>query len=82
MSQDEVNRLVNDVMSDSAIQAEAMTVQDQAAMEAFITAKGYNLTKAEIADVWTMAAKVIAAHAEPMDAAKARINEVKSKVQK
>ncbi|BDQ33837.1 hypothetical protein [Pseudodesulfovibrio portus] len=80
MSQEEVSRLVNDVMSKPDMLAEAMTIRDQAGMEAYITAKGYDLTKAEMADVWAMAAKVMAGRAEPMDAAEERINTVKSKV--
>lgn len=60
MSQDEVSRLVNNVMSKPDLLTEAMSIKDQQGMEAFITAKGYDLTKSEMADVWTMAAKVMA----------------------
>ncbi len=60
MSQEEVARLVNDVMSKPDMQAEAMNIADQAGMEAFITAKGYDLTKDEMGEVWEMAAKVMA----------------------
>ena len=80
MSQEEVSRLVNDVMSKPDMLAEATTIQNQAGMETYITAKGYDLTKAEAADVWAMAAKVMAGHAEPMDLTEERINTVKSKV--
>jgi len=60
MSQDEVTRLVNDVMSNPDMAAEAMTIADKDAMEAYITEKGYDLTKDEMGEVWTMASKVMA----------------------
>ncbi len=82
MSQEEVSRLINDVMADQAMLAEAMTIKDQAGMEAFITARGYDLTRDEMAEVWAMAAKIMAGHAEPMSATEERINTVKSKVGK
>jgi|GEM_PF-1674848 len=81
MSQEEVSRLVNDVMSRPDMLAEAMAIRDQAGMKTYITAKGYDLTRAEMADVWAMAAKVMAGRAEPMDATKERINTVKSTIQ-
>ncbi|BCS88514.1 Nif11-like leader peptide family natural product precursor [Pseudodesulfovibrio sediminis] len=55
MSQDEITRLVNDVMSDPTMAAEAMSIGDQAAMEAYITSKGYDLTEEEMTQVWAMA---------------------------
>lgn len=81
MSRDEVSRLVNDVMSDPAMLAEAMNIQDQPAMEAYITSKGYDLTSDEMVEVWTMAAKVMAGHAESMAETEERINSVKDGVQ-
>ena len=41
MSSDELSRLVNDVMTDPAMVAEAMAITDQPSMEAYITGKGY-----------------------------------------
>ncbi len=58
MSQDEMTRLVNDVMSNPDMVAEAMSITDQPGMEAFITSKGYDLTKDEMAEVWKMALQV------------------------
>lgn len=57
MSQEEVNRLMSDVMGSPLMMAEAMTIKDQAGMEAFIARKGYTLTKEEMGEVWTMASK-------------------------
>ncbi len=37
-----------------------MTLKDQAGMGKFISAKGYELTEAEVAEVWAMASKVMA----------------------
>ncbi|QGY39945.1 hypothetical protein GM415_07335 [Pseudodesulfovibrio cashew] len=62
MSQDELSRLVNDVMNNPALLSEAMTITDQAGMEAFITAKGYDLTDDERLEVWVMAAKILGGH--------------------
>ena len=55
MSQDELTRLVNDVMSNPAMVSEASDVKDQASMAEFISSKGYILTTEEIDQVWTMA---------------------------
>ena len=66
MSSDELSRLVNDVMSNPAMVAEAMTITDQPAMESYITGKGYDLTPAEMDEVWAMTAKVLAGHGHPM----------------
>ena len=66
MSQDEVSRLVNDVMSKPDMLTEAMAIKDQEAMEAFIVSKGYDLTKDEMVDVWAMAAKVMGGRAAPL----------------
>ncbi|QJB55547.1 Nif11 family protein [Pseudodesulfovibrio sp. zrk46] len=79
MSKEELSRLVSDVMSNPAMIAEAMSITDQAAMEAYITSKGYDLTKDEMLEVWAMAAKVMAGHAQPMEATEALIDEAKGK---
>ncbi len=47
-------------MSNPAMMQEAMTLKDQAGMGKFISAKGYELTEAEVAEVWAMASKVMA----------------------
>ncbi|WP_319470808.1 hypothetical protein [uncultured Pseudodesulfovibrio sp.] len=60
MSKSEIDRLVGDVMSNPTMMQEAMTLKDQAGMEKFISAKGYELTEAEVAEVWAMASKVMA----------------------
>lgn len=60
MSQEEVNRLVGDVMNDPALMAEAMAIRDQAGMEALIDSRGYDLTDAEKAEVWAMANRLMA----------------------
>lgn len=66
MSSDELSRLVNDVMSDPAMIAEAMVITNQSAMETYIAEKGYDLTQAELDEVWAMTAKVLAGHSHPM----------------
>ena len=66
MSSDELSRLVNDVMTDPSMVAEAMAITDQPAMEAYITDKGYGLTPEEMDEVWAMTAKVLAGHGHPM----------------
>ncbi len=73
MSRDELSRLVGDVMSNPTMVSEAMSIKDQAAMEEYISSKGYELTKDEMIEVWSMTAKVIAGHAQPMKEAEARI---------
>lgn len=55
MSKQEKDRLINDVMGKPLMMAEAMMIKDQAGMEAFITKKGYDLTKDEMTEVWQMA---------------------------
>lgn len=80
MSRDEVSRLVGDVMSDPSMIAEASSIQDQQAMESYISSKGYELTKDEMLEVWTMTAKVMAGHSAPMADVQASINEVKKEV--
>lgn len=80
MSRDELSRLVGDVMSNPAMVAEASTIQDQATMESYIRSKGYNLTKDEMLEVWTMTAKVMAGHDAPMADVQASINTVKTEV--
>lgn len=82
MSRDELSRLVGDAMSDPTMIAEAMTIQDQQEMEKYIISKGYDLTKDEMLEVWSMAAKVMTGHDEPMSAAEARISMVKDAVQR
>lgn len=77
MSRDEVSRLVGDVMGNPAMMTEAMSITDQTAMEQYITSKGYELTKEEMIEVWSMAAKVMAGHAQPMSEADARIARAK-----
>ncbi|MBG0790690.1 MAG: Nif11 family protein [Desulfovibrionaceae bacterium] len=67
MSREEVSRLVNDVMSDQAMLAEAMTLTDQASLESFVAARGYDLTEQELAEVWAMAAEVLAGLPKAMD---------------
>lgn len=78
MSRDEISRLVADVMNNPAMAAEAMTISDQAAMEDYITRKGYDLTKEEMVEVWAMTAKVMAGHSQPMAEAEARIAHARS----
>lgn len=78
MSRDELSRLVGDVMSNPAMIAEAANIQDQAAMEAYITSKGYELTKDEMLEVWSMTAKVMAGRTQPMAEAEARIAQAKT----
>lgn len=80
MSRDEVSRLVGDVMSNPAMTEEAANIRDQAAMEAYITRKGYDLTKDEMLEVWAMTAKVMAGHTQPMSEAEARIARAKDPV--
>ncbi|MBC15916.1 protein of unknown function [Pseudodesulfovibrio profundus] len=79
MSKEEVSRLVDDVMSNPAMLAEAMQLASREDMESFITAKGYDLTKDEMGDVWEMASKVMAGHAQPMSETQKLIKEVKDK---
>jgi len=79
MSKEEVSRLVDDVMSNPAMLAEAMQLASREDMESFITAKGYDLTKDEMGDVWEMASKVMAGHAQPMSETQKLIEEVKDK---
>lgn len=55
MSEDEVTRLVNDVMSNPALVNEAKEVKDQAGMAEFVSSKGYSLTEDELKQLWTMA---------------------------
>jgi len=81
MSKNELSRLVGDAMSNSTMIAEAMTIQDQQGMEEYITSKGYALTEEEMLEVWSMTAKVMTGHDEPMSAAEARIRMVKNEVQ-
>jgi hypothetical protein len=78
MSSDELSRLVNDVMTDPAMVAEAMTITDQPAMEAYITGKGYDLTPEEMDEVWAMTAKVLAGHAHPMGTTEELIRSAKA----
>ncbi len=80
MSKDELSRLVNDVMSNPAMLSEAMTLTDQASMETYINSKGYGLSRDEMLEVWTMAAKVLAGHTMAMAEANRRIETVKSEV--
>ena len=80
MSSDELSRLVNDVMTDPAMVAEAMTIKDQAAMEAYITDKGYGLTRQEMVEVWEMTAKVMAGHSLPMGTTEELIRSAKGGV--
>jgi len=77
MSRDELSRLVGDVMSNPAMISEAMTIKDQTQMENYISSKGYELTKDEMLEVWSMTAKVMAGHAQPMSDAEARIAQAK-----
>lgn len=79
MSREEVSRLVGDVISDPALLQEAATIQDQAAMERYITAKGYELTREEMVEVWSMTAKVMAGHSAPMADVQASLNTVRTK---
>jgi len=78
MSRDELNRLVGDVMGNPALVQEAMTIQDQATMESYISSKGYDLTKDEMFEVWSMTAKVMAGHSMPMADVQANIKVVKA----
>ncbi|NDV20446.1 Nif11 family protein [Pseudodesulfovibrio sp. JC047] len=55
MSEDEVTRLVNDVMSNPTLVDEAKGIKDQAGMAEFVAAKGYSLTDDELSQLWTMA---------------------------
>lgn len=66
MSSDELSRLITDVMSNPAMVAEAMAITEQPAMEAYITSKGYDLTKEEMNEVWAMASNVMVGHMQPM----------------
>ncbi len=77
MSRDEVSRLVGDIMSNPTMITEAMNIKDQATMESYISSKGYELTKDEMLEVWSMTAKVMAGHAQPMAEAEARIAQAK-----
>lgn len=78
MSREELSRLVGDAMGDPAMLAEAMTIKDQAAMEDYISSKGYELTRDEMVEVWSMTAKVMAGHSQPMSEAEARIASARS----
>lgn len=80
MSRDELSRLVGDVIADPSMIAEAMTIKDQAAMEDYISSRGYELTKDEMIEVWSMTAKVMAGHSQPMSVAQQRINSAKRAV--
>lgn len=64
MSKQEKDRLINDVMSKPLMMAEAMMIKDLAGMEAFITKKGYDLTKDEMTEVWQMANKAMSSGAK------------------
>jgi len=77
MSRDEVSRLVGDAMSDPNMITEAMNIKDQAAMESYISSKGYELTRDEVLEVWSVTAKVMAGHTQPMAEAEARIAQAK-----
>lgn len=80
MSRDEISRLVGDIMSDPAMIKEAATIENQTAMERYIASKGYDLTKDEMLEVWSMTAKVMAGHSAPMADVRASINAVKNEV--
>ncbi len=82
MSKDELSRLVGDVMSNPTMIQEAMGLKDQTAMEGYISSKGYDLTKDEILEVWTMAAKVLAGHTMSMNSVRDSIEKVKSEAMK
>lgn len=73
MSRDELSRLVGDVMANPGMMEVAMTIKDRTAMESYISAQGYDLTKAEMLELWSMTSKVMAGHAQPMAEAKGRI---------
>ena len=81
MSRDELSRLVNDVMGNPTMIQEAMTIQNQAAMEDYITSKGYALTKDEMLEVWTMTKKVMAEHSMPITDTQTTIDTDKSEAQ-
>ncbi len=66
MSSDELSRLINDVMSNPAMVAEAATITEQPAMEAYIRGKGYDLTQEEMNEVWAMASNVMVGNIQPM----------------
>ncbi len=74
MSRDELSRLVGDVMANPGMMEVAMTINHKSAMESYISAQGYDLTKDELLEVWIMTAKVMAGHAQPMTEAHARID--------
>lgn len=78
MSSSELSRLVGDVMSNPAMIQEAASIQDQQAMEQYIQAKGYDLTKDEMFEVWSMTAKVMAGHTQPLAMAQTRIEHAKT----
>lgn len=80
MSRKEVDRLVGDVMGNPMMMAEAMIIKDQAGMEKFIKAKGYDLDQDEMGEVWEMASKVMSGHGKSMAETEALIGKAKSGV--
>jgi len=82
MSRDELSRMVGDVMDCPTMIREAAAIRDRETMETYIESKGYDLTRDEILEVWSMTAKVMAGHSEPMDTARSRIEEARAGLEK
>ncbi len=80
MSREELTRLVEDTISNQDLIQECMTIKDKNGMEAFVKTKGYSLTKAEVMEIWELAAKVLSGRTEPLSAARWRIDTVKDAV--
>jgi len=80
MSREELSRLVQDTISNQDLIQEAMTIKSKQGMEAFVKAKGYSLTSDEVMEIWELTAKVLSGRAEPMSAARWRIDTVRDAV--
>lgn len=74
MSRDELSRLVGDALADPDMIRDAMAIKDLSTMEAYVSGRGYELTPEELAEIWDMTSRVLSGEAEPMSAARWRID--------
>lgn len=76
MSREEMTRLIRDALADPVMIEETMTITARPELERYIRRKGYRLTLEEMADIWTLASKVLNGNSEPMNAARWRMRTV------